>query len=81
MGFPYSPRTPKMEFGRRSYGRLKLEANNQKNDNCVPLGNFLLHNIAGGCTLGEFLSAKDSKFGYTYFKEIYSPINLFYPEI
>ena len=68
-----------MEFERRSYVRPKLEANNQKNDNCVPLE--LLHTIACCSTLDEFLSLKGSKFGYTYFKEIYSSINLVYPEI
>ena len=67
-----------MEFGRRSYGRPKLEANNKKNDNCVPLGNFLLHTKACCSTFNEFLSLKGSEFGYTYFQEICSnlPKNL-----
>ena len=39
----------------------------------------LLHNIAGCCTLGEFMSSKGSEFGYTYFKEICSLISLYYP--
>ena len=50
----------------------------KKNDNCVPPGNFLLHNIACCYTLGEFRSPKGSEFGYNYFKEICSPISLFY---
>ena len=54
---------------------------NQKNDNCVPPGNFLLHNIVCYCTLDEFLSPKGAEFGCTYFKEICSPISLFYSEI
>ena len=58
-----------MEFGRKIYGHPKLEANNQRNDNCVPPGNFLLHTIAGCCTLGELLSLKGLEFGYTYFQE------------
>ena len=63
-----------MKFGRKSYGHPKLEANNQKNDNCVPPG--LLHTIAWCSTLDEFTSLKGSEFGYTYFKEICSPISL-----
>ena len=70
-----------MEFERRNYGLPKLEANNHKNDNCVPPGNFLLHTIACFSTFNEFLSPKGSEFGYTYFKEICSPISLVYPEI
>ena len=70
-----------MKFGRSSYGRPKLEASNQKNDNCVPPGNFLLHTIACCFTLNEFLSPKGSEFGYTYFKDICSPISPIYPEI
>ena len=68
-----------MEFGRRSYDHLKLKANNKKNDNCVPPG--LLHTIACCSTLDEFVSLKGSKFGYNYFKEICSSINLVYPNI
>ena len=68
-----------MEFRRRSYGHPKLEANNQKNDNCVPPG--LLHTIACCSTLDEFMSLKGSEFGYTYFNEICSPISLVYPKI
>ena len=59
--------------------RPKLEANNQKNDNCVPPG--LLHTIACCSTLDEFMSLKGSEFIYTYFKEICSPISLLYLEI
>ena len=55
----------------------EFEANNQKNDNFVLPG--LLHTIACCSTLDEFLSLKGSEFGYTYFKEICSPISLFYP--
>ena len=58
---------------------MKLEANNQKNDNCVPPE--LLHTIACCSTLDEFLSLKGSEFGYTYFKEICSHISLVYSEI
>ena len=68
-----------MKFGRISYGGPKLEANNQKNDNCVPPG--LLHTIACYSTLYEFLSLKGSGFGYTYFKEICYRISLVYLEI
>ena len=70
-----------MEFGQRSYDRPKLEANNQKNDNCVPPGNFMLHTIACRSTLNEFLSPNGSEFGYNYFKDICSPISVVYPEI
>ena len=68
-----------MEFGRRSYDHPKLDANNRKNDNFVLPG--LLHTIVCCSTLDEFMSLKGSEFGYTYFKEICSPISLFYPEI
>ena len=79
-GFPYSLRTPKTEFGRRSYGHPKLEANNKKNDNCVPPR--LLHTTIACCsTLDEFMSLKGSEFGYTYFKKICSPISLVYLKI
>ena len=62
-------KTSETEFGRRSYGHPKLEANNKKNDNCVPPG--LLHTIACCSYLDEFLSLKASEFGYIYFKEIF----------
>ena len=81
MGFPYSTRTPETEFRRKSYGRPKLGANNQKNDNCVPPANFLLHTIACFSTLNEVLNPKWLEFGYTYFKEMCSPISLVYLEI
>ena len=60
-------------------GHPKLKANNQKNDNFILPG--LIHTIACCSTLDELLSLKGSKFGYTYFKEICSPINLFYLKI
>ena len=81
MGFPYSLRTPETMFGQRSYGRPKFKANNQKNENCFPPENFLLHTIACWSTLNEFLSPKGSEFVYTYFEEICSPISLVYPKI
>ena len=58
---------------------MKLEANNHKHDNFVLPE--LLHTIACCFTLDEFLSLKGSEFGYTYFKEIFSPISLVYPKI
>ena len=76
MGFPLSPRTPETEFEQRSYGCPKLEANNQKNDNCVPPRNFLLDTIACCSALNEYMCPKGSEFGYTYFKVICSPISL-----
>ena len=69
---------PKRSLDERSYGHRKLEANNQKNDNCVPPGLLHLHTIACCPTLDEFLSLRGSEFGYTYFKEICSPISLVY---
>ena len=58
------------------------EIGNQQseNDNCVPPPG-LLHIIACYSTLDEFLSLKGLEFGYTYFKEICSPISLVYPTI